>query len=101
MALSPKTDIWLLIDSSVKSQQRDRNLPLKLSKEQTKRSSQEKVYICLEKTCVHHDSARALGDLTGNNKHLIVHHREFPGRRSTKAKIITLFRSGKFSVISH
>ncbi|KAL2507097.1 C2H2-type domain-containing protein [Forsythia ovata] len=67
---------WLLIDSSVKSQQRDQNLPLKLKQRANKRSSQEKVYMCPEKTCVHHYSARALGDLTGNNKHLIAHQQK-------------------------
>ncbi|CAK9166328.1 unnamed protein product [Ilex paraguariensis] len=36
----------------------------------------KKVYICPEKSCIHHDPARALGDLTGIKKHYSRKHGE-------------------------
>ncbi|KAL5230822.1 hypothetical protein ABZP36_029598 [Zizania latifolia] len=36
----------------------------------------KRVYVCPERTCVHHDPARALGDLTGIKKHFSRKHGE-------------------------
>ncbi|KAI4325492.1 hypothetical protein MLD38_030883 [Melastoma candidum] len=62
-------------DQNLQLHRRGHNLPWKLRQ----RSSQEvkkKVYVCPEKTCVHHDPSRALGDLTGIKKHFCRKHGE-------------------------
>lgn len=62
-------------DQNLQLHRRGHNLPWKLklrgSKEPTK-----KAYVCPETSCVHHDPARALGDLTGIKKHFSRKHGE-------------------------
>lgn len=62
-------------DQNLQLHRRGHNLPWKLRQ----RSSTEiikRVYICPEPTCVHHNPARALGDLTGIKKHYSRKHGE-------------------------
>lgn len=62
-------------DQNLQLHRRGHNLPWKLRQ----RSSQEirkRVYICPEPSCVYHDPARALGDLTGIKKHFCRKHGE-------------------------
>lgn len=62
-------------DQNLQLHRRGHNLPWKLRQ----RSSTEiikRVYICPEPTCVHHNPARALGDLTGIKKHFSRKHGE-------------------------
>ncbi|KAF7822952.1 Zinc finger protein MAGPIE [Senna tora] len=54
---------------------RGHNLPWKL-KQRTSKEPRKRVYVCPEKTCVHHDPSRALGDLTGIKKHFCRKHGE-------------------------
>jgi hypothetical protein len=54
---------------------RGHNLPWKL-RQRTTTEVRKKVYICPEPTCVHHNPARALGDLTGIKKHFSRKHGE-------------------------
>ncbi|KAL0390123.1 UNVERIFIED_CONTAM: Zinc finger protein JACKDAW [Sesamum calycinum] len=62
-------------DQNLQLHRRGHNLPWKL-KQRTNKEVKKKVYICPEKTCVHHDPARALGDLTGIKKHFSRKHGE-------------------------
>jgi uncharacterized Zn-finger protein len=62
-------------DQNLQLHRRGHNLPWKL-KQRTNKEVRKKVYICPEKTCVHHDSSRALGDLTGIKKHFSRKHGE-------------------------
>ncbi|GJN06590.1 hypothetical protein PR202_ga24334 [Eleusine coracana subsp. coracana] len=55
---------------------RGHNLPWKLRQRSGKELPRKRVYICPEKTCVHHNPARALGDLTGIKKHFCRKHGE-------------------------
>ncbi|KAL8501495.1 hypothetical protein ACS0TY_020863 [Phlomoides rotata] len=62
-------------DQNLQLHRRGHNLPWKL-KQRSSKEVKKKVYICPEKTCVHHDPARALGDLTGIKKHFSRKHGE-------------------------
>ncbi|CAN0926869.1 Zinc finger protein JACKDAW [Linum grandiflorum] len=63
-------------DQNLQLHRRGHNLPWKLKQRNTKEPIRKKVYICPEKTCVHHDPSRALGDLTGIKKHFSRKHGE-------------------------
>ncbi|KAL1208113.1 Zinc finger protein BALDIBIS [Cardamine amara subsp. amara] len=63
-------------DQNLQLHRRGHNLPWKLKQRTNKEIVKKKVYICPEKTCVHHDPARALGDLTGIKKHFSRKHGE-------------------------
>lgn len=62
-------------DQNLQLHRRGHNLPWKL-RQRTNKEVRKKVYICPEKTCVHHDASRALGDLTGIKKHFSRKHGE-------------------------
>ncbi|XP_044475983.1 zinc finger protein GAI-ASSOCIATED FACTOR 1-like isoform X2 [Mangifera indica] len=62
-------------DQNLQLHRRGHNLPWKL-KQRTIKENRKKVYVCPEPTCVHHDPARALGDLTGIKKHYSRKHGE-------------------------
>ncbi|KAJ7976976.1 Zinc finger protein [Quillaja saponaria] len=62
-------------DQNLQLHRRGHNLPWKL-KQRTNKEVKKKVYICPEKTCVHHGPSRALGDLTGIKKHFSRKHGE-------------------------
>ncbi|KAL2239815.1 UNVERIFIED_CONTAM: Zinc finger protein JACKDAW [Sesamum indicum] len=63
-------------DQNLQLHRRGHNLPWKLKQRTNKEVVRKKVYICPEKTCVHHDPSRALGDLTGIKKHYSRKHGE-------------------------
>ncbi|KAJ7958366.1 Protein indeterminate-domain like [Quillaja saponaria] len=63
-------------DQNLQLHKRGHNLPWKLKKRNSKDIIRKKVYLCPEPTCVHHDPARALGDLTGIKKHFSRKHGE-------------------------
>uniref|UniRef100_A0A7N0UTB8 C2H2-type domain-containing protein n=1 Tax=Kalanchoe fedtschenkoi TaxID=63787 RepID=A0A7N0UTB8_KALFE len=63
-------------DQNLQLHRRGHNLPWKLKQRNNKEIPKKKVYICPEKTCVHHDPSRALGDLTGIKKHFSRKHGE-------------------------
>ncbi|MBA0567295.1 hypothetical protein Golob_012041 [Gossypium lobatum] len=63
-------------DQNLQLHRRGHNLPWKLKQRNNKEPVKKKVYICPEKTCVHHDPSRALGDLTGIKKHFSRKHGE-------------------------
>ncbi|KAK1409801.1 hypothetical protein QVD17_36330 [Tagetes erecta] len=63
-------------DQNLQLHRRGHNLPWKLKQRNNKEPIKKKVYICPEKTCVHHDPSRALGDLTGIKKHFSRKHGE-------------------------
>ncbi|KAF3603433.1 hypothetical protein F2Q69_00035158 [Brassica cretica] len=63
-------------DQNLQLHRRGHNLPWKLKQRTNKEQVKKKVYICPEKACVHHDPARALGDLTGIKKHFSRKHGE-------------------------
>ncbi|KAH6766258.1 hypothetical protein C2S52_017241 [Perilla frutescens var. hirtella] len=62
-------------DQNLQLHRRGHNLPWKL-KQRSNKEVKKKVYICPEKSCVHHDPSRALGDLTGIKKHYSRKHGE-------------------------
>ncbi|KAK8540930.1 hypothetical protein V6N13_060979 [Hibiscus sabdariffa] len=62
-------------DQNLQLHRRGHNLPWKL-KQRTTTDVKKRVYICPEPTCVHHNPARALGDLTGIKKHFSRKHGE-------------------------
>ncbi|KAF9621014.1 hypothetical protein IFM89_015836 [Coptis chinensis] len=62
-------------DQNLQLHRRGHNLPWKL-KQRTSAEIRKRVYICPETTCVHHNPARALGDLTGIKKHFCRKHGE-------------------------
>lgn len=62
-------------DQNLQLHRRGHNLPWKL-RQRTSKEIRKKVYICPEKSCVHHDPSRALGDLTGIKKHFSRKHGE-------------------------
>ncbi|KAI9093243.1 hypothetical protein K1719_027257 [Acacia pycnantha] len=62
-------------DQNLQLHRRGHNLPWKL-KQRTSKEPRKRVYLCPEKTCVHHDPSRALGDLTGIKKHFCRKHGE-------------------------
>ncbi|KAK6926812.1 Zinc finger, double-stranded RNA binding [Dillenia turbinata] len=63
-------------DQNLQLHRRGHNLPWKLKQRTNKEIIKKKVYICPEKSCVHHDPSRALGDLTGIKKHFSRKHGE-------------------------
>ncbi|KZV49381.1 zinc finger protein MAGPIE [Dorcoceras hygrometricum] len=63
-------------EQNLQLHRRGHNLPWKLKQKGPKDQIRRKVYLCPEPTCVHHDSARALGDLTGIKKHYSRKHGE-------------------------
>lgn len=63
-------------DQNLQLHRRGHNLPWKLRQRSKQDIIKKKVYICPEKTCVHHDPSRALGDLTGIKKHFSRKHGE-------------------------
>ncbi|XP_031396926.1 zinc finger protein BALDIBIS-like isoform X1 [Punica granatum] len=63
-------------EQNLQLHRRGHNLPWKLKQRTNKDIIRKKVYICPEKTCVHHDPSRALGDLTGVKKHYSRKHGE-------------------------
>ncbi|KAI5069503.1 hypothetical protein GOP47_0015804 [Adiantum capillus-veneris] len=62
-------------DQNLQLHRRGHNLPWRL-KQKENHEYRKKVYICPELNCVHHDPARALGDLTGIKKHFSRKHGE-------------------------
>ncbi|XP_031494802.1 zinc finger protein GAI-ASSOCIATED FACTOR 1-like [Nymphaea colorata] len=62
-------------DQNLQLHRRGHNLPWKL-RQRTSKEVKKRVYVCPETTCVHHDPARALGDLTGIKKHFCRKHGE-------------------------
>ncbi|CAL5208600.1 unnamed protein product [Lathyrus oleraceus] len=62
-------------DQNLQLHRRGHNLPWKL-KQRTTNEIIKKVYVCPEPSCVHHNPARALGDLTGIKKHFCRKHGE-------------------------
>ncbi|XP_076894407.1 zinc finger protein ENHYDROUS-like [Bidens hawaiensis] len=62
-------------DQNLQLHRRRHNLPWKL-KQRTTNEIRKRVYVCPEPSCVHHDSKRALGDLTGIKKHYSRKHGE-------------------------
>ncbi|KAG6416879.1 hypothetical protein SASPL_124320 [Salvia splendens] len=62
-------------DQNLQLHKRGHNLPWKL-KQRTGKEARKRVYVCPEKTCVHHHASRALGDLTGIKKHFCRKHGE-------------------------
>ncbi|KAL3531924.1 hypothetical protein ACH5RR_005445 [Cinchona calisaya] len=63
-------------DQNLQLHRRGHNLPWKLKQRNNKEQVKRKVYVCPEKSCVHHDPSRALGDLTGIKKHFSRKHGE-------------------------
>ncbi|CAA6657562.1 unnamed protein product [Spirodela intermedia] len=53
-------------DQNLQLHRRGHNLPWKL-RQRSGKEVRKRVYVCPEPTCVHHDPARALGDLTEKN----------------------------------
>ncbi|KAK7269346.1 hypothetical protein RIF29_22071 [Crotalaria pallida] len=62
-------------DQNLQLHRRGHNLPWKL-KQRTSTEVRKRVYVCPEPSCVHHNPARALGDLTGIKKHFCRKHGE-------------------------
>ncbi|CAJ1956638.1 unnamed protein product [Sphenostylis stenocarpa] len=62
-------------DQNLQLHRRGHNLPWKL-KQRSSKEARKRVYVCPEKTCVHHHPSRALGDLTGIKKHFCRKHGE-------------------------
>ncbi|KAJ9552802.1 hypothetical protein OSB04_016847 [Centaurea solstitialis] len=62
-------------DQNLQLHRRGHNLPWKL-RQRTSTEIIKRVYICPEPSCVHHNPARALGDLTGIKKHFSRKHGE-------------------------
>ncbi|KAI3754927.1 hypothetical protein L1987_54719 [Smallanthus sonchifolius] len=62
-------------DQNLQLHRRGHNLPWKL-RQRTGTEIIKRVYVCPEPTCVHHNPARALGDLTGIKKHFSRKHGE-------------------------
>ncbi|KAG4916855.1 hypothetical protein JHK87_054412 [Glycine soja] len=60
-------------DQNLQLHRRGHNLPWKL-KLRTTTEVRKRVYVCPEPSCVHHNPARALGDLTGIKKHFSRKH---------------------------
>lgn len=62
-------------DQNLQLHRRGHNLPWKL-RQRASGEIRKRVYVCPEPSCVHHDPARALGDLTGIKKHFCRKHGE-------------------------
>ncbi|CAM0145475.1 unnamed protein product [Urochloa decumbens] len=63
-------------DQNLQLHRRGHNLPWKLRQRAAGKEARKRVYVCPEKSCVHHNPARALGDLTGIKKHFCRKHGE-------------------------
>ncbi|KAL4292583.1 hypothetical protein AHAS_Ahas18G0042600 [Arachis hypogaea] len=63
-------------EQNLQLHRRGHNLPWKLRQREKEEVVRKKVYVCPEKSCVHHESCRALGDLTGIKKHYSRKHGE-------------------------
>ncbi|CAA0841890.1 Protein indeterminate-domain 7 [Striga hermonthica] len=63
-------------DQNLQLHRRGHNLPWKLKQRNKLEVVKKKVYVCPEPSCVHHEPARALGDLTGIKKHYSRKHGE-------------------------
>jgi hypothetical protein len=63
-------------DQNLQLHRRGHNLPWKLRQRSAGKEPRKRVYVCPEKTCVHHNPSRALGDLTGIKKHFCRKHGE-------------------------
>ncbi|KAL4592591.1 hypothetical protein LXL04_005591 [Taraxacum kok-saghyz] len=63
-------------DQNLQLHRRGHNLPWKLKQKSKLEVIRKKVYVCPEPSCVHHEPARALGDLTGIKKHFSRKHGE-------------------------
>ncbi|KAJ6812738.1 protein indeterminate-domain 11-like [Iris pallida] len=63
-------------EQNLQLHRRGHNLPWKLKQRSSSEAARKKVYVCPEASCVHHDAARALGDLTGIKKHFSRKHGE-------------------------
>ncbi|KAK7392336.1 hypothetical protein VNO78_20770 [Psophocarpus tetragonolobus] len=62
-------------DQNLQLHRRGHNLPWKL-RQRANNEVKKRVYVCPEPSCVHHNPARALGDLTGIKKHYSRKHGE-------------------------
>ncbi|KAK1285633.1 Zinc finger protein MAGPIE [Acorus calamus] len=62
-------------DQNLQLHRRGHNLPWKL-RQRSSKGTKKRVYVCPERTCVHHNPLRALGDLTGIKKHFFRKHGE-------------------------
>ncbi|KAL3645438.1 hypothetical protein CASFOL_010618 [Castilleja foliolosa] len=62
-------------DQNLQLHRRGHNVPWKL-KQRTSKEVRKRVYVCPEKSCIHHHPSRALGDLTGIKKHFCRKHGE-------------------------
>ncbi|XWS25735.1 hypothetical protein CRYUN_Cryun27aG0093000 [Craigia yunnanensis] len=62
-------------EQNLQLHRRGHNLPWKL-RQRTNKEIRKRVYVCPEPSCVHHNPARALGDLTGIKKHFCRKHGE-------------------------
>ncbi|THU46531.1 hypothetical protein C4D60_Mb09t05920 [Musa balbisiana] len=62
-------------EQNLQLHRRGHNLPWKL-RQRTSKEPRKRVYVCPEKSCVHHHPSRALGDLTGIKKHFCRKHGE-------------------------
>ncbi|MQL90500.1 hypothetical protein Taro_023091, partial [Colocasia esculenta] len=62
-------------DQNLQLHRRGHNLPWKLRQRSTE-DRKKRVYVCPEKSCIHHHPSRALGDLTGIKKHFCRKHGE-------------------------
>ncbi|XP_047317665.1 zinc finger protein BALDIBIS-like [Impatiens glandulifera] len=63
-------------DQNLQLHRRGHNLPWKLKQRNHNEVIKKKVYVCPEKSCIHHEPSRALGDLTGIKKHFSRKHGE-------------------------
>ncbi|KAL0560105.1 hypothetical protein IC582_000499 [Cucumis melo] len=64
-------------DQNLQLHRRGHNLPWKLKQRSNgNKEPRKRVYVCPEKSCVHHHPSRALGDLTGIKKHFCRKHGE-------------------------
>ncbi|KAK8916840.1 Zinc finger protein MAGPIE [Platanthera zijinensis] len=63
-------------DQNLQLHRRGHNLPWKLRQRSGKETTKKRVYVCPNKSCVHHNHSRALGDLTGIKKHFSRKHGE-------------------------
>ncbi|GKB57656.1 indeterminate-domain 12-like protein [Tanacetum coccineum] len=63
-------------DQNLQLHRRGHNLPWKLKQRPANIQVKKRVYVCPEPNCVHHEPARALGDLTGIKKHFCRKHGE-------------------------
>ncbi|PKA54387.1 Zinc finger protein MAGPIE [Apostasia shenzhenica] len=62
-------------DQNLQLHRRGHNLPWKL-RQRSGEEPRKRVYVCPEKSCIHHNPSRALGDLTGIKKHFCRKHGE-------------------------